>query len=224
MRPSSSTPEPAPGRAPEAAAGEPALHAADLALRDAAVGGDRGAAEELFRRHFEGLYDFVHYRSGGDRQATEDLVQETLLVALDRLPTYDGRASLQTWLAGIARNKLRELRRRRRPRPLADVLLEADDEILDVLARVEAEPLPEWALEREETREMVGATLSSLPADYREALTAKYVDGLSVREIGLRSGRSEKATESLLTRARKAFGEVLGLVARRSGGDPGDLL
>ncbi|MEO0649519.1 MAG: RNA polymerase sigma factor [Planctomycetota bacterium] len=199
-------------------------HAADLALRDAAVAGDRGAAETLFRRHFDGLYDFVHYRVGGDRQAAEDLVQETLLTALDRLPSYDGRASLQTWLAGIARNKLREHRRRRRPRPLADVLLDADEEILDVLARIDAEPLPEWALAREETREMVGATLSSLPAEYRDALTAKYVDGLSVREIGERSGRSEKAAESLLTRARRAFGEVLGLLARRSGGDPGDLL
>ena len=57
-------------------------------------------------------------------------------------------------------------------------------------------------LERAETAELVGATLSSLPPDYRDALTAKYVDGLSVREIGSRTGRGEKAAESLLTRAR----------------------
>jgi RNA polymerase sigma-70 factor (ECF subfamily) len=157
----------------------------------------------------------VHYRAGRDRGPVEDLVQETFLTALDRLQHYDGRASFHLWLCGIARNKLREHRRRRRPRPLSELLLEADDELLGVLARIEAEELPDWALERRETAELVGATLSSLPPDYREALLAKYVAGESVRDIGARNGRGEKATESLLGRARRAFGQVLGVLSER---------
>lgn len=211
------TPDP-----PPEAPGPPAAALADdrdedLQLRDAVVGGEPGAAERLFRRHFDALYDFVHFRAGADRAAVEDLVQDTFLIALDRLDRFDGRSSLHAWMCGIAKNKLRELRRRRRPRPIADVLEETDGEIDSILAEVQREELPDQVLERAETAELVGATLSSLPPDYREALTAKYVDGLSVREIGTRSGRGEKATESLLTRARTAFGKVFALLADRRG-------
>ena len=73
---------------------------------------------------------------------------------------------------------------------------------------MDREPLPDWVLERRETRELVGATLSSLPPDYRSALVAKYVDGQSVSEIGAGLGRGEKAAESVLTRARLAFSPI----------------
>lgn len=147
------------------------------------------------------------------------MVQDTFVVALESLASFDGRSTLNTWLCGIAKNKVRALRRKRRPAPLADVLDEADDEIDAVLARVSSEPLPDWALERKETRELVGATLSSLPSDYRRALVAKYVTGCSVAQIAQDVGRSEKAAESLLTRARAAFGEVFELLARKRGGE-----
>ncbi len=194
------------------------LSAADEALRARVLSGDRVAAEDLCRRHLDGLYEFVHYRVGGDRATVEDLVQETFLVALEKLADFDGRSSLHTWLCGIAKNKIRTERRRRRPKPLEDVLDEADDEIDAILAQVAREPLPDWVLERQETRDLVGATLSSLTPEYRDALVAKYVDGLSVAEIAERDGRGLKATESRLQRARVAFARVFELVARKRGG------
>ncbi len=187
------------------------------ALRSRVLAGDRAAAEELCRRHLDGVYEFVHYRVGGDRATVEDLVQDTFLVAVEKLADFDGRSSLHTWLCGIARNKIRAERRRRRPRPIEDVLEEADDEIDAILAQVAREPLPDWVLERAETRELVGATLSSLTPEYRDALVAKYVDGLSVAEMAERTGRGVKATESHLHRARVAFARVFELVARRRG-------
>lgn len=190
----------------------------ELALRDRVLSGDRGAAEHLFRTHFEGLYEFAHYRLGPDRSQAEDVVQDTFLVALEALGSFDGRSSLHTWLCGIAKNKVRERRRQRRPVPLADVLDEASEEIDALLARVASEPLPEWVLERKETKELVGATLSSLPPDYRRALTDKYLHGHSVAQISSTVGRSPKATESLLTRARLAFAEVFELLSKKRGG------
>jgi RNA polymerase sigma-70 factor (ECF subfamily) len=47
--------------------------------------------------------------------------------------------------------------------------------------------------------------LDFLPAHYGDALELKYVDGLTVAELAAHLGRTEKATESLLTRARDAF-------------------
>lgn len=179
--------------------------------------GEAGAARELLERHLDALYEFVHWRLRGDRAATEDLVQDTLLVALEKLERFDGRSTLHAWLCGIARNKLREERRQRRALPIDELLDAADPEIERVLAEVEREPLPEAVLEEQETRELVGAALSSLPLDYRQALIAKYVDELPVAEIARSTGKSEKAVESLLTRARTAFGRVVGLLAKRRG-------
>lgn len=184
--------------------------------------GERAAAAELLDRELEPLYEFVHWRLGPDRDAADDLVQDTFVVALRRLEEFDARASLHTWLCGIARNKIRELRRSRgggraRMRPIEDVLAESDDEIDRILAEVERTEIPDAVLERRETRELVGAALSSLPPDYKAALLAKYVEELSVDEIAARSGRSTKAAESLLGRARTAFAKVFELLARRRG-------
>jgi RNA polymerase sigma-70 factor (ECF subfamily) len=169
----------------------------------------------------DALYEFVHWRVGRDRAAAEDVVQDTFLVALQRLATFDGRSSLHTWLCGIAKNRIRMTRRKRRPASMADILQDADAEIFDVLAEIESTELPEWALEREETRALVGATLSSLPPDYRDALVQKYVDGLSVNEIAARAGKSPKPTESRLPRARVAFTRVFTRLNGRAGGQAG---
>jgi RNA polymerase sigma-70 factor (ECF subfamily) len=166
----------------------------------------------------DALYEFVHYRVGGDRATAEDLVQDSFLVALQRMDSFDGRSSLHTWLCGIAKNKIRAHRRKRRAVPLPDLLEAADTQIFEILADVERAPLPEWVLERKETAALVGATLSSLPPAYRQALLDKYVEGQSVLQMAESRGKSHKATESMLGRARVAFTRVFGLINGRAGG------
>ena len=190
----------------------------DLSLRDRILAGDRDAAAFLFESNLDGLYEFAHYRIGGDRGAVEDVVQETFLVALESLRTFDGRSTLHTWLCGIAKNKIRSQRRKRRPMALEDALDEASGDIDAILARISSEPLPEWVIEKRETKDLVGATLSSLPPEYRRALVEKYVEGRSVAEIAAQGGKSAKATESTLTRARLAFARVFELLAKKRGG------
>ncbi|MFG0317749.1 MAG: RNA polymerase sigma factor [Planctomycetota bacterium JB042] len=192
----------------------------DLELRARILRGDRAAAERLFERHVDALFEFVHYRAGGDRGVAEAVVQESFLTAYEGLAGYEGRSSLHTWLCGIAKNKLREHRRKKRPIPLDDLLDRVDPEIDLILMGIETEEIPEAVIERRETRELVGATLSSLPPDYRSALLQKYVDDLSVREIAARAGKGQKAIESTLFRARTAFARVFTLLARRRGGEP----
>jgi RNA polymerase sigma-70 factor (ECF subfamily) len=196
----------------------PDVNARELALRDALLSGDRAAAEGFFARHLDALYEWVHYRVGGNRVLTEDVVQDTFLTALERLSSFDGRSSLHTWLCGIARNKIRGERRRLRPVALEDVLAEADPEIEALLLSIEKTPLPEEVLDLAQTKELVGATLSSLPPEYRSALLAKYVEELPTSEIAARAGKQEKAAESTLHRARLAFARVFTLLAKRRGG------
>ncbi len=197
-----------------------ALHADDFELRNRILKGDRAAAESLFERSIDAVYEFVHYRVGGDRGIAEAIVQDTLLVACDRLADFQGRSSIHTWLCGIAKNKIRQLRKKKQPIALDDLLDQVDPEIDLILLGIETEEIPDAVLERRETRELVGAALSSLPPGYRDALVQKYVDELPVAEIARRHGKSEKAAESILTRARVAFVKVFELLARRRGGLP----
>ncbi len=196
-------------------------YALDRRLRDRVVAREHGAAEALLTEHLDPLYEFVHYRlqrPGSDASRVEDVVQDTFLVALQRIHAFDGRSSLYTWLCGIAKNRIRMARRTKEPRSLDEALEGADPEIDAILAEVEREPLPDAILERRETRDLVGATLSSLPPDYRRALLEKYVEGISVAEMAGRAGKGSKATESTLTRARVAFARVFELLAKRRGG------
>ena len=195
-------------------------YADDLVLRDRILRGDRRAAEALFEGHADSLYEFVHYRAGGDRGIAEAVVQEAFLTAFEGLAGFEGRSTLHTWLCGIAKNKLRAYRRKKRPIPLDDLLDQVDPEIDMILMGIETEEIPDAVLERRETRELVGATLSSLPPDYRRVLVQKYVDDRTVADMAAEIGKGAKAVESTLFRARAAFAKVFQLLARRRGGGP----
>jgi RNA polymerase sigma-70 factor (ECF subfamily) len=98
----------------------------------------------------------------------------------------------------VVRNHLRARSRdRRRTRPLADAPEPAAAPPADDGARV-------------------AEALARLPERYERALRAKYLDRRSVAEIAAEAGETEKAVESLLTRARQAFREAF----ERTGGGP----
>lgn len=192
----------------------------DLQLRDRVVRGDREAAEKLFRDVFDPLYEFTYYRVGCDRTLAETIVQDTLTTGFEKLKDFEGRSTINAWLFGIAKNKIRSMRRMRRHKSIDELLEDASPEIDAILMKIEKEPLPDEVMECKETRELVGAALSSLPPNYREILIAKYIDDMQVNEIANRKGQGFKATESLLQRARVAFARVFELLAKKRGDLP----
>jgi RNA polymerase sigma-70 factor, ECF subfamily len=173
-----------------------------------ALAGNRQAIDALAQHALGPLYRFCFWRVGRNRHLCEEVVQETLLGAIRQLPRYEpSRAAgdILPWLCGLARNEIRRVLARERATSLETLWGRIDEQLRAVYARLESEPLGESVLVREETREMVGATMSQLPPQYREALEAKYVAGKSVRDIATDWNMTEKAVESQLARARKAF-------------------
>jgi RNA polymerase sigma-70 factor (ECF subfamily) len=155
------------------------------------------------------LYSFCLYRVGRNQHLCEEVVQETMLKAIRALNTYEparAQDNVFPWLTGLARNEIqRLLSREKAASSLQSLWLKMDHELLAIYSRLEAEPLADEVLRREETRELVNATMSQLSPQYREALEAKYLEGRSVRDLADAWQLSEKAMESQLTRARKAF-------------------
>lgn len=184
----------------------------DARWRRSALAGDGRAVAELARRMLRPLYRFCFYRVGGDRHLAEDVVQETFVCAIRELEKYEpdrAAGNIFPWLTGLARNEIRRvLKHVRNAQSLEQLWLRMDRDLLRIYAKLADEPFGDELLARQETQQMVNVTMSQLPGRYREALEAKYVDGDSVQTMAQRQGATEKAIESLLTRARRAFRET----------------
>jgi len=193
----------------------------DAVWKRRATGGDAGAVRLLAERVVRPLWAFCFYRVGKRRDLCEEVVQETLVRAIRDLKSYDparAQGDVFGWVAGLARNEISRILAREKGSISLDALwARLDRELLEVYARLESDPFGDEVLRREETREMVNATMSQLPPHYREALEAKYVDGRSVRDIAAAQRTTEKAVESQLTRAREAFRGTFLALARNLG-------
>ncbi len=172
------------------------------------------AFEELAERHRRELQ--VHcYRITGSVQDAEDLVQETLLAAWRGRESFEGRASMRTWLYRIATNRcLNALRDRGRrlpelpPPPEQPVAPPAPSRQLEP---VWLEPLPDPPDAAYEAREAIGlafvAGLQRLPARQRAALVLRDVLGFRAAETAEMLEISEASANGLLRRARAGLGD-----------------
>ena len=174
----------------------------DLQLAKHAASGDETALTEFYGRYADPLYAYIYHHVGDPRSDVEDLWQDTLLCGLQSLSTYRGQSRLFTWLCGIARHKIAD-HYRHRGRSSTDVFSDVSE--VHLAALVSSTPLPEEVITRRATRLRVVEALAVLRDDYREALAARYAEGQSVGQVAESLGRSYKATESLLSRARAAF-------------------
>ena len=186
----------------------------DLVFARRVIAGDEAAFDEFFTRYFQRLYRFALARLGGNEDAAEEVVQQVLIHAIDRLSTYRGEAALLTWLCALCR---REVGRWREREGQAGQISLANDQLemraaLDLVAILQTDD-PDQALQRRELSNAVHATLDHLPGEYGEVLEWKYLYGLSVAEIAQRLGVGYKAAESRLSRARAAFREGFSIVA-----------
>lgn len=179
----------------------------DGSVLRAAAAGDMAALERFYEDHVDGLYAFVYYRAGGDPTLAEDIVQDTFAAALDRLEDYDpGRGTASSWLCTLSRNVIRRhLRHHRRGEELTVMWDRIDRSLVAVFEALDGQPLSDELVEREETRNLVGATIANLPDRYRKALEVKYLAGGTMAELATRLEISEEAAKSLLARARRAF-------------------
>jgi RNA polymerase sigma-70 factor (ECF subfamily) len=111
-----------------------------------------------------------------------------------------------TWLTLLSRNCIRRaLRQRRRYRTDGEAWERIDERLAAAFRQIEASPLPDEVLEKQETAELVQMALSNLPDGYRKALTLHYCEQRSLQEIASARGSTEGAVKSLLHRARLAF-------------------
>ncbi|HJQ96138.1 MAG TPA: sigma-70 family RNA polymerase sigma factor [Acidimicrobiia bacterium] len=149
------------------------------------------------------VYGYFFRRCGGDREVVADLTQETFVSAYRSLRRGVTVESPLPWIVTIARLRLIDHLRRRA----------ADKQRLDSKI-VEVEVGPGWTSDGEVR---LAEALDRLNEKYQLVLVLRYVDDLPVKEVAKLLGRSMRATESLLVRARGALSRAYEALAVRKG-------
>ena len=179
--------------------GDP-LASNDRSLLEAVLKKDRKATAEFVSRYADPIYGYVSQRLAPRADLVEDLVQEVFLAALQKLDTFTGKSSVLVWLFGIARHKVEDLYRARlrEPESLADI---EDGPLSGPVALPEFDEMIDRARAQEKTQRI----LARLPEAYGLVLLWRYWVDHSTKEMAAQTGRTEKAMERLLARARAHF-------------------
>jgi RNA polymerase sigma factor (sigma-70 family) len=167
----------------------------DDRLMTAVREGDVSPLGVLFERHHRPLFNFF-LRLTGDRQASEDLVQDVFFRILKSRTTYRPGTQFRTWMYQIARNAHVDRFRGRAREVYEDA---------ETLAPVSVEPGPAAALEQQQEAVLMRRALSLLPEDKREVLVLSRFQGLKYQEIAALLGCEEGAVKVRVFRAMRAL-------------------
>jgi RNA polymerase sigma-70 factor (ECF subfamily) len=136
----------------------------------------------------------------GQQEDAEDAAQDAFLSAWSALDRFDPKASLGPWLARIAMNAARDLRRRRRVRSTEPI----------PLSQPATGAAPDSQTERALLRERLRAALADLPERQRSAVVLFEVEGYSHAEVGAMLGIPEGTARSDVFHARRKLRLLLG--------------
>ena len=156
--------------------------ATDAALVGRWLAGDERAATAIVARHADALARFA--AAAGERDAVEELVQDTFVRAFGALATFRGDSSLRTWLLTIERRLMLDRRRAAR-RERAHVAVGEPEAIVahDALD----------ALVADETERRLRGALGRLSPMQRDVFALRVGEGRSYREIAEVLGTGEGA-------------------------------
>ncbi len=153
-----------------------------------------------------------------DRDAAEDIVQETFLAAVKSRDRFAGQSSERTWLVGILRHKIydhlrktcRERAFRQEPAPARDDGHEWDESMLWLHDLAAESQSPSRRIELEEFRANLELALGKLPPRIAEVFQLYEIEERPNREVCAQLNISESNLWVMLHRARKQLRELLG--------------
>ena len=171
----------------------------DVEILSDVASGDVEAYGRIVNRYKARLYNFV-FRFVGERETAEDIVQETFLRAFRKREDYRAIANFSTWLFTIAGNLAKsELRRRKRWRMFS---VHKDDDDEGGYELPDESHRPDTVTESVIADVQIHKAIQSLPANYRQVVLLRDVEGMSYQEIAEISECPVGTVKSRVNRAR----------------------
>lgn len=203
------------------APGDPLAVDSDRALVERTVAGDQRAFELLVLKYQRRIQRLIG-RMVRDVDLVEDIAQETFIRAYRALHQFRGDAQFYTWLYRIAVNTAKKalMDLKRDPTVSEAAWRTSDDD--DETSRPGNEPIadetPETVLAAKEIAAVVNAAMEALPADLREAVVLREIEGLSYEEIAVAMNCPIGTVRSRIFRAREAVSARIRPLLEKQGG------
>jgi RNA polymerase sigma-70 factor, ECF subfamily len=172
--------------------------------------GEQRAFGELVRRYDSRLLNFV-YRTVGDRERAQDLVQETFVRVYRHLHRFDQSKKFSTWIYTIAGNLAKnELRNRsRNPLVLFQTIKKNWDADHRPLEGEDETTMPDDLFRKRHLREKVEEAVQQLPEHHRLVFVLREIEGRSYEEIAEITETNLGTVKSRLNRARNNFARII---------------
>ena len=178
-------------------------------------------ATEALAHHRRYLYGYAFARLR-EPDTAEELVQDTLLAALENVANFRGKSALRTWLTAILKHKIVDWKRRAARNPVLEPRQGGDDdgnEDLTIDALFDAQegwrhapqawPNPEQSLENRRFWEIFERGLNQLPRATARAFYLREIQGMATEEICRELGISPANCWVMLHRARMSLRRYL---------------
>src|SRR5262252_7662343 len=175
----------------------------ERALVDACLAGDQAACTALVEAYAR-MVGTVIWRATGQRDAIEDLTQETFLRTFKALQYFDSRARLSTWIYTIAHNVAVDHLRRTAQIEVHSLTWGQDEtDGRDAIEPASDTPDPEELLSRAEAEALVNAGLARLPVKYLLPVVYAAIDGLDYPAIARMLSVPLGTTKTLIFRGKR---------------------
>lgn len=168
-----------------------------VALLDRIAAGNQSALEDFYHAYEHSVYRYAYLRLNDPHEAA-DILNEVMLEVWHGAERFEGRSRVSTWLLGIARHKILDHLRRRRP-DITDLdAEEAEIEDADSPGPLDLSAAAEQA-------EEVRRCLQELSDRQREVVYLTYYQGLSYPEIAAIADCPEGTVKTRMYHARKVL-------------------
>ena len=171
--------------------------------------GDKVAFEMLFTKYQRRVSRLVS-RFVRSEAEVEDIVQESFIKAYRALASFRGDSAFYTWLYRIAVNTAKNhlVSASKRPISLSQFEKNDDDDFQEDIFMSDA-ATPESELITKQIAETVNKSMNELPADLREAIMLREIEGMSYEDIADAMGCPIGTVRSRIFRAREAISEKI---------------
>jgi len=146
----------------------------DLVLLGRVAEGDRDAFRRLYSHYHRRLHRFL-MRLTRERQVTEEVINDTMMVVWQHAADFRGASRVSTWILGIAYRRALKTLERTRNASAQDVIVAA--------ANAPDGPLLDMLSQGTETHDWIDRALTKLSPEHRMVIELAYFLGLSCEEI-----------------------------------------
>ncbi|MBI2383208.1 MAG: RNA polymerase sigma factor RpoE [Gammaproteobacteria bacterium] len=169
--------------------------------------GDKRAFDLLVRKYQFRIVQLVE-RLVGEADAL-DVAQETFIKAYRALNGFRGQSQFYTWLYRIGINTAKNHLVARNRRPASQDIDVSDAELFGHTDHMSDAETPERVALSDEIKHKIMETIAKLPADLRQAITLRELEGLSYEEIAEVMDCPIGTVRSRIFRAREAIDAVI---------------